>query len=165
MGPAQQIKYANAAAFHSNLIELKEQYHIDAATAQMLNQSYGSLAFDVAEIGKLDKTLRKKISGQYPWILAQVVYAVRHEHARHVSDILSRRTRLCQVDVLAAQLATPKVIDVMAKELGWDAKRKEAEAARTEEFLKSCGLEMRLEAVKGDRSSQRKSLFQFLHGA
>jgi len=162
--PAERIIHANAAPFHTNVVNLLAQFTVDMPTAQKLSESYGSRAAEVCEIAKEDKPLRKRISGQYPWIMAQVTYACRAEHARHASDILSRRTRLAQVDVLAAHLATPKVVECMAKELGWDEKRKEAETERTREFLNSCGLEMRLENTKERKKKDRASLFQFQHG-
>jgi len=162
--PAEKIEFANAAPFHANVVDLMHHYQIDPQTAEKLNQSYGSLASEVCKVAKSDKALRKKISGQYPWIMAQVAYAVRAEHARHATDILSRRTRLCQVDVLAAHLATPKIISVMAQELGWDDERKEKEATRTEEFLNSCGLELRLKQTSFDKDHMRTSLYNFQYG-
>jgi len=48
---------------------------------------------------------------------AMVRFAVRHEYARTVEDVLARRSRLLFLDARAAALAAPGVADVMADEL------------------------------------------------
>jgi glycerol-3-phosphate dehydrogenase len=55
-----------------------------------------------------------------PYRAAQVIWAVRHEMARTVEDVLSRRTRLLLLDARASMEIAPKVARWMAKELGWD---------------------------------------------
>jgi len=161
---APKISNANAAPFHQNMISLLENYHVDRPTAEKLSESYGSRAFEVCELAKFDKSLRKKISSQHPWIMAQVVYACRHEQARTVADILSRRTRLCQVDVLAAHNATPNLVRLMGEELGWNLERRRAEVVRTRTFLDSCGLKMRLKYTKQSRAQMRMSLAKWHFG-
>jgi len=162
--PAEHISQANAAPFHHNVVELLDQYHVDPVTAEKLNESYGSNAKIVCELAQNDKSLRKRLSHQYPWIMAQVVYACRYEHARTATDVLSRRTRLAQVDVIAAHNATPKVVRLMAEELGWNGERRMVEIQRTKEFLESCGLEMRMKHVTTSREQQRLSLWNFKYG-
>lgn len=51
----------------------------------------------------------------------QVVWAVRHEYARTVEDFLSRRTRTLLLDAKESIKLAPKVAEIMAKELGFDA--------------------------------------------
>lgn len=51
---------------------------------------------------------------------AQVVWAVRHEMARRVEDVLSRRTRSLLFDAKAAAEIAPSVAKLMAGELGRD---------------------------------------------
>jgi glycerol-3-phosphate dehydrogenase len=64
-------------------------------------------------------------------LLAEAVYAVRHEQARSLSDVLMRRTRLGIQDGRA--LSDPsrgeaqRVAEVMAGELGWTPNRLEEE--------------------------------------
>jgi glycerol-3-phosphate dehydrogenase len=47
-----------------------------------------------------------------------VVHAVRHEMARTVEDVLSRRTRALLLDARAAIADAPRVAAILAKELG-----------------------------------------------
>merc|ERR1719464_2167820 len=73
--------------------------------------------------------------------MAQVAHACRSEYACTMSDILSRRTRLSQVDVLAAYKALNRIASLMAQELKWSPGRLDKELEVAEEFLKTCGLE------------------------
>jgi glycerol-3-phosphate dehydrogenase len=60
-----------------------------------------------------------------------VIYAVRFELAQRVIDILARRTHLAIVDTRAARAAAPRILELMAAELGWNQQRCDEEAERT----------------------------------
>ena len=47
-------------------------------------------------------------------------------------DVLARRMPLALVDSEAAKLAAPRVLEIMAEELGWDQRRCEEESLLTE---------------------------------
>ena len=64
------------------------------------------------------------------------MYALTHEYAQKPLDVLLRRTRLGFVDARAALGALPEVVRVMGDALGWDAKRRQEEARRSEEVLR-----------------------------
>ncbi len=87
---------------------------------------YGSDAPKLEELA-LDTPLHSRL----PYTQANVVWAVRHEMARTVEDVLSRRTRALLLDAKAAMACAPEVAALMAKELGKD---KAWEAAQVEEF-------------------------------
>ena len=55
-----------------------------------------------------------------PVLAAQVYWAVRHEMARTVDDVLSRRIRVLALDARAAIKMAPAVARLMAAELGRD---------------------------------------------
>jgi glycerol-3-phosphate dehydrogenase len=55
-----------------------------------------------------------------PYVEAEVLWAVRHEHARTVEDVLARRLRVLFLDANAAVNAAPRVATLMAEELGRD---------------------------------------------
>jgi glycerol-3-phosphate dehydrogenase len=55
-----------------------------------------------------------------PCSAAQVVWAARHEMARTVEDVLSRRTRALLLDARAAAEMAPPVARLLARELGRD---------------------------------------------
>lgn len=53
----------------------------------------------------------------HPYTAAEVVWAVRHEMALTVEDVLARRLRLLFLDARAARSAAPKVAALMAAEM------------------------------------------------
>jgi glycerol-3-phosphate dehydrogenase len=55
-----------------------------------------------------------------PYLVAEVAYAVTHEGALHLDDVLTRRTRLSIETTHRGVGAAPTVADVMAELLGWD---------------------------------------------
>ena len=71
----------------------------------------------------------------HPVLEAEVIYAVRHELAERVIDVLARRMPLALLDTEAAKQAAPRVLEIMAEELGWDQQRCKEEALLTEERL------------------------------
>jgi glycerol-3-phosphate dehydrogenase len=56
------------------------------------------------------------------------------------TDVISRRLRLSFLNAQAALEALPRVIDIMAEELSWNAARKKREMTQTTQFLRSMGL-------------------------
>jgi glycerol-3-phosphate dehydrogenase len=96
-------------------------------------RSYGADAMQVADLAGADPALAARIHPDLPVIGAQVVWAVRHEMARTVEDVLARRTRALLLDARASIDAAPKVAALMAAELGRDSawERSSVEAYRT----------------------------------
>ena len=62
--------------------------------------------------------LHEKLHPRLPYIKAEVVWAARHEMARSVEDVLSRRTRALLLDARASIEAAPVVASLLAAELG-----------------------------------------------
>lgn len=78
---------------------------------------YGSDAVIIKRIMEEDASLSGKIHPQYPYIKAEVKWAVQNEMALTVEDILARRIRLLFLDASAAMEAAPVVADMIAKEM------------------------------------------------
>lgn len=93
---------------------------------------YGTVAESIRQLAAADPRLASPIHPSLPTIRAQVVWAVRHEMARTVDDVLSRRTRDLVVDARAAIEAAPVVASIIARELGRDDawQRSQVEAFR-----------------------------------
>lgn len=88
------------------------------------NSVYGS---DLAGIGRLEQEhpeWKEALHPRLPYRLSEAVWAVRHEMARTLEDVLSRRTRSLLLDARASMEAAPRVAGIMAAELGWDGDRK-----------------------------------------
>jgi glycerol-3-phosphate dehydrogenase len=83
---------------------------------------YGSDAPAVEALVSGDAGLGDVLHRDLPYIEAEVVWAVRHEMARTVEDVLARRTRSL---LLGARISTgmaPRVASIMARELGRDTR-------------------------------------------
>jgi len=139
----EKLDLACAAPYHSDVVELRQKWKFTREIAENLIASYGTHAIEVACIARRgeEQGFAERLAVGYPWIMAQVVYGVRREYARTVADVLSRRTRLAQVDVLAAYDVVPRIVEVMAGELGWNEDRVQAEVHGATIFLQSCGLD------------------------
>lgn len=84
-------------------------------------EAYGSLASELERLMKEDPSLAARIHPRLPYPMATVVWAVRHELALTLEDVLSRRTRILLLDAQAAIEAAPAVAELLAGELGKDA--------------------------------------------
>ena len=99
----------------------------------------------------------RRLSNLYPFVDGEVRYAVRHEQAQTAVDVLARRTRLAFLNAQAALGALPTVIDIMAKELGWDADRRDREWKDGVKFLRSMGLGSGMGLEQGKRLNGKQS--------
>ena len=78
----------NAAA------RLAERSGLHVARVEHLLGRYGSLVDEVLDLVAHDPTLGEPLAGADDYLRAEVVYAATHEGARHLDDILTRRTRI-----------------------------------------------------------------------
>jgi glycerol-3-phosphate dehydrogenase len=86
---------------------------------ERLRGRYGSLVGEVLAAAAADPSLARPLTGQATYLGAEAAYAVTHEGARHLEDVLSRRTRLA-IETSDGALATaPAVTRVIAPLLGW----------------------------------------------
>ncbi|XP_074650932.1 glycerol-3-phosphate dehydrogenase, mitochondrial-like isoform X2 [Tubulanus polymorphus] len=128
-------------------IRLVQDFGLESEVAEHLATTYGDKAFKIAKMcnltGKRWPVTGRRIHEEYPYLEAEVVYAVR-EYACTAIDILARRTRLAFLNVHAAEESLPKIIDIMSKELNWDKARIKFETERARRFLtKEMGLELK----------------------
>jgi glycerol-3-phosphate dehydrogenase len=82
---------------------------------------YGSDAPMVRELEQDDPVWAAPLDAALPYTSAEVVWAVRHELALTLEDVLARRTRALFLNAQAALRMAPRVADLMARELGRDA--------------------------------------------
>ena len=82
---------------------------------------YGSLVAEVQTLVTTEPSLGQPLVPGMPYLRAEAVYAVRHEMALTLDDVLTRRTRARLHDRAATLAAAPAVAELLAAELGWDA--------------------------------------------
>jgi glycerol-3-phosphate dehydrogenase len=73
---------------------LARRYGVHEARIQHLLNRYGSLIHEVLDLVVADPKLGEPLGGAPDYLRAEVVYAASHEGARHLDDILARRTRI-----------------------------------------------------------------------
>ena len=103
-------------------------------TLNYLSSNYGTEYVDILKLAREDKTLAETLNADGE-LLAEVVYAIRQEMARTLSDIVMRRTGIGTLgnpgeDVLR------KAANVAAKELQWDKDKVEREVSDMLNLLK-----------------------------
>ena len=93
-------------------------------------QVYGTDISQIRFLGEEDPRLNERLHPQLPYRKREVIWAVRHEQARTVEDVLARRTRALFLNARAAMEAAPEVSQIVARELGRDDASRERDLAR-----------------------------------
>ncbi len=101
---------------------------------------YGSEARDVLALTDERPELLEPLVPGLRYLAAEALYAVRHEMATTLADVLDRRTRASLRDARAAADAAPAVAALIAPELGWTS---EEAAARAQEYAAAVREELR----------------------
>jgi glycerol-3-phosphate dehydrogenase len=88
---------------------------------------YGGLIDEVLGLIAVRPELGEPLTGSEDYLAAEVVYAVTHEGARHLDDVLARRTRMSVESFDRGTASARPAAELMAAELGWDLSRLEDE--------------------------------------
>jgi glycerol-3-phosphate dehydrogenase len=109
---------------------------VHVARVEHLLQRYGSLVHEVLALVDDDPSLGEPLEGADDYLRAEAVYAASHEGARHLDDVLTRRTRISIETFDRGVTAAPVVARLVAGVLGWSdaqvAKEVEHYLARVE---------------------------------
>lgn len=119
----------------SFMTELNNQYgDFDKMTVAFIGGNYGTESKAVFDLARQSPELSEIIceDGQ---IMASVVYAVREESARTLTDILFRRTGAGNIGHPGKNMLE-KIAAVAAKELGWDSSRIDRELNQADTALR-----------------------------
>ncbi len=106
---------------------MAEEAGIHVARVEHLLQRYGTQADSVLELIKADPALGEPLPGADDYLAAEAVFAVTHEGARHIDDILTRRTRISIEAWDRGVSAAPLVADLMGPLLGWSEQQVDRE--------------------------------------
>jgi glycerol-3-phosphate dehydrogenase len=133
----------------TSYIRLVQDYGLETEVAIHLSNTYGDQAHKVAELSDLTgrrwPVLGIRLHEEFPYIDSEVKYAVR-EQARTAIDVIARRTRMSFLNVIAADEALPRIVKIMATELGWNSKKQQEELEHARQFLKrEMGLNLKYE--------------------
>jgi glycerol-3-phosphate dehydrogenase len=103
---------------------LMDEHGLDADTATHLCGVYGTRAPLIARRIGEDRALGERLDRELPYVWAEIEFAARHDLARTVEDVLSRRVPLMLVSRDQGLGVCERVADVLGGILGWDAARR-----------------------------------------
>ena len=109
--------------------QLAQQHGLDVAAIEHLLGRHGSLVHDVLALIDADPSLGRHLEGTADYLRAEVVHAASHEGARHLDDVLTRRTRMSIETFDRGLAAAPAVATLMADVLGWSRAQVRKEVA------------------------------------
>ncbi|KAF8182337.1 FAD dependent oxidoreductase-domain-containing protein [Pholiota molesta] len=125
-------------------IGLIQTYGLETDVAKHLSENYGDRAWTVASLaeptGESWPLHGKRLVASYPFIDAEVRYAIRNEYAVTPVDVIARRTRLAFLNARSTLDVLPHIVDIMAEELGWSYSERQRQIAATVKFLGTMGL-------------------------
>ncbi len=106
-------------AVKNNRYQLAQHYGLHVARIEHLLGRYGSLVDEVLELVAADPTLGEPLAGAPDYLRAEIVYAASHEGARHVEDLLARRTRISIETFDRGVSSMEEAARLAAPVLGW----------------------------------------------
>ncbi|WUH91414.1 glycerol-3-phosphate dehydrogenase/oxidase [Streptomyces sp. NBC_00433] len=117
---------------------------VHVARIEHLLQRYGSLTGELLDLIADDPSLAAPLTGADDYLRAEVVYAAAYESARHLDDVLARRTRISIETFDRGTRSAREAAELMAPVLGWDANQVDKEVEYYEK------------RVEAERESQRQ---------
>lgn len=131
-------------------IKLSQRFDLAYDIAQHLVRNYGTRAPEVLAYAPKESVLGSRsglykhyprlyegaaATTGYPYLEAEVLYAMDKEYAVTPVDILARRTRLAFLNSTAARLTLPRVVKIMGDKLGWSEQRRREEFEKADRLL------------------------------
>jgi glycerol-3-phosphate dehydrogenase len=105
---------------------------LHVARVEHLLGRYGSLVHELLDLIRADPQLGRPVAGAEDYLRAELVYAASHEGARHLEDVLTRRTRISIETFDRGLAAAPVAAGLIGGVLGWtdDQTQREVEHYR-----------------------------------
>ncbi len=104
-------------------VQLARRAGLHVARIDHLLGRFGDLIDDLLALIEKRPELAEPLDGTDDYLAAEVVYAVTHEGARHLDDVLTRRTRISIETFDRGVGSAPAAAALMGAELGWDDAR------------------------------------------
>jgi glycerol-3-phosphate dehydrogenase len=108
-------------AMWNSRLRLAEESGLHVARIEHLLRRYGDDVHDLLSLVGARPELARPLPGAEDHLAAEVVYAATHEGARHLDDVLARRTRI-SIEARDRGIAAARpAAELLAPVLGWDA--------------------------------------------
>lgn len=99
----------------------------ETATSQRLLRRYGDRVSELAVLVDSQPELARPLGGAPEHLAVEIVHACTHEGARHLDDVLERRTRVAITHADRGLAAAEEAAALMADALDWSEERAAAE--------------------------------------
>jgi glycerol-3-phosphate dehydrogenase len=143
----EKVRLAGADGFEARANQaasLARTSGLHLARIDHLLARYGALVDELLSLVAARPELGEPLPGAEDYLCAEVVHAVSHEAARHLDDVLTRRTRI-SIETFDRGIGSARpAAELMAAELGWDRARLDDE------------VDHYLRRVEAERQSQRE---------
>ena len=106
---------------------LAEESGLHVARIEHLLDRYGSLVHELLDLIAGDKDLARPVEGAEDHLRAELADAASHEGARHLEDVLTRRTRISIETFDRGIAAAPVAAELMGAVLGWSEEQRHRE--------------------------------------
>ncbi|MEU6725214.1 glycerol-3-phosphate dehydrogenase/oxidase [Nonomuraea wenchangensis] len=123
---------------------------LHVARIEHLLQRYGSLIDEVLELIERDPSLGRPLTKADDYLRAEIVYAATHEGARHLNDVLTRRTRISIETFHRGAAVAQEAAELLAGPLGWTDEQVKREV---EYFTKRVEAERRSQEQDSDQEA------------
>ncbi len=110
---------------------------LHVARVEHLLRRYGSCAREVLRLIADDPALGAPVPGADDYLCAEAVYAVTHEGALHLEDVLARRLRVSIEERDGGTAAAPRVAELVAPHLGWGREEIADEVKRYVQYVRA----------------------------
>lgn len=129
---------------------LANAHGLGIGRVEHLLRRYGSLVLEVLDLVKEQPDLGKPLTGADDYLRAEIVYAASHEGARHLGDVLTRRTRVSIEYFDRGTVSAAEAAELMGGVLGWSKEQREREI---DHYLKRVEAERQSQAMPDDETA------------
>ncbi|SEG34049.1 glycerol-3-phosphate dehydrogenase [Thermomonospora echinospora] len=126
---------------------------LHVARIEHLLHRYGTLVDDLLELIAERPDLGKPLTGADDYLRAEVVYAATHEGARHLNDVLARRTRISIEAWDRGIGVAQEAAELLAPILGWSKQQVDREV---EYYRKRVEAERDSQTQEGDQEADAR---------
>ncbi len=130
--------------------EIADDAVMPVANLEHLLGRYGVMTPEVLKLMAADPALAEHVPGSREYLQAEIAYAVSHEGAMHLDDILTRRTRISIEAWDRGVSAAPVAARIVAALLGWDEAHQQAEV---DVYLQRVAAERESQTMPDDESA------------
>jgi glycerol-3-phosphate dehydrogenase len=111
------------AALWNSRYGLARSSGLHVARIEHLLRRYGSLTSEVIDLIAADPHLGRPLEGADDYLRAEIVYAASHEGARHLDDVMTRRTHISIESWDRGLSAAEESVALMAGPMQWESRQ------------------------------------------